>query len=741
MTGCRPTTISRLIARSLLFYSILLIAGHVGHLPVSMAAPPIAPHSTQENVVKPGQIGDSGYVVPIPEFKMKSFIGDKAPDNKAQRPEATNPSATGAEATGQVRKIGPRRMGPQQTASPVVPPIAPTPDKPASKTSLHKEPPPKLDKAAPSGKALSPDVAESAPILPQTPTRRRVETLRQDEPAEAVKEASADLRRAPEQKTVQPTPVPDPRSMVKSHASETPTDPYSKKVAPKSPSTPEVVVNPRAPAAAAQRRRVETLSDEQGQETVAATPEALRRSPEQKAVQSSEGAGPVAKTSDHDAQPDQDGPRLPFDPDPHKTKEAKSEQQILSGAGENEPETTKSPKAFEPLEAPRPQKQVLQPKAAFRIPVVADGLGVKSASKPERIDYQAGQNGVEAEAVPMISGRAPEASAVVKQLASSNRPAGPPQVEESAPREKTTGRIPPGRLAALPNSQSLQDVTQEDLVKGSPASRQPKSAPDPQKEHTARSSEERAVEPKPAPSAEEPVAAEPLSPDQDIAERSDEASGRPTSSKVPQDNPRNVTAEKPSGEGEAKPAEAVQEETPHKNAAAPDDPNRIQESASDKYAARRPESSQEELPERFLKAATPLAADFVHNREVRDYLKETSPILEELSLLMAKAPALAIADYDPSDPEASMFPKDIYIRMDALKRQLQILDSKTFSIIPPARFADFHSIIRESISQTSQACDAMIQYFNSRSQNNLQKVQDHLIRARQLIQLTRTAQT
>ena len=147
--------------------------------------------------------------------------------------------------------------------------------------------------------------------------------------------------------------------------------------------------------------------------------------------------------------------------------------------------------------------------------------------------------------------------------------------------------------------------------------------------------------------------------------------------------------------------------------------------------------TKEEAPPVKESISSPLGRDAAENPEVGAYLKATAPILEELSLLMARTPSLTVADYDPSEANAPVFPKELIVKMDSLKRELQILDSKTFEIIPPAKYAPFHSIIRQSITQTYQACDEIINYFSDRKEQSLQKVQEHLLKARELIQKTR----
>jgi len=136
--------------------------------------------------------------------------------------------------------------------------------------------------------------------------------------------------------------------------------------------------------------------------------------------------------------------------------------------------------------------------------------------------------------------------------------------------------------------------------------------------------------------------------------------------------------------------------------------------------------------------SSPLDQETPDTPEIKYYLRDTAPILEELSLLMTRAPSINIADYDPSDANAPLFPRDLQIKMDSMKRDLQILDSKTFAIIPPKRYEQFHGLIRDSISQTHQACEAILNYIAEPNEENFKTIQDHLFRARELIQKTRS---
>ncbi len=137
---------------------------------------------------------------------------------------------------------------------------------------------------------------------------------------------------------------------------------------------------------------------------------------------------------------------------------------------------------------------------------------------------------------------------------------------------------------------------------------------------------------------------------------------------------------------------------------------------------------------------SPLDPDTPDTFEVKLYLRETAPILEEMSLLMTRAPAMSIGEFDPSEPNSPIFPKDVHLKMDSMKRDLQIIDSKTFAIIPPKKYERFHALIRDSITQTHQACDAIVNFMSEPTEVNLRAVQEHLHRAKELIQKTRAGQ-
>lgn len=142
-------------------------------------------------------------------------------------------------------------------------------------------------------------------------------------------------------------------------------------------------------------------------------------------------------------------------------------------------------------------------------------------------------------------------------------------------------------------------------------------------------------------------------------------------------------------------------------------------------------------PKLELPFPSPLDADARDDKLVRDYLRATAPLLEQLSLMVTTAPTLAIANYDPSEPGPPEVLKDVLLKMNAMKRDLQILDSKTFAIIPPRKYLPFHSMIRESIAQTYQACNAIIHFLDGGKDEHLAKIQEHLSKAKELMQKAR----
>jgi hypothetical protein len=135
---------------------------------------------------------------------------------------------------------------------------------------------------------------------------------------------------------------------------------------------------------------------------------------------------------------------------------------------------------------------------------------------------------------------------------------------------------------------------------------------------------------------------------------------------------------------------------------------------------------------------TPLDENALKEDGVRAYLDSTAPILEALSLLMMKAPSLSVVDYDPSRDQSSPISADVLLSMDSMKRELQILDSKTFAIIPPLQYTRFHELIRESIAHTYQACDSIVSFLSEGKSEDLEAMQRHIGKARELIQMTRT---
>jgi hypothetical protein len=134
---------------------------------------------------------------------------------------------------------------------------------------------------------------------------------------------------------------------------------------------------------------------------------------------------------------------------------------------------------------------------------------------------------------------------------------------------------------------------------------------------------------------------------------------------------------------------------------------------------------------------SPLAPDAIEDEEAREYLIKTSQILEELSLLMTRAPSLSLAQYDPSDSSAPLAPPEVMRQIESLSRRLRILDSKTFTVIPPNRYNDFHNMLRNSIAESRMAFESVMNFFSQGDPGALQEMQDHITKARELIRETR----
>lgn len=134
---------------------------------------------------------------------------------------------------------------------------------------------------------------------------------------------------------------------------------------------------------------------------------------------------------------------------------------------------------------------------------------------------------------------------------------------------------------------------------------------------------------------------------------------------------------------------------------------------------------------------SPLSEEALQDPEVRQYLRAVAPLLEELQLLIMQTPELTVAGFDPSETRESIVPEDVLLRLESVRRGLQVLDSKTFAIIPPKNYTEYHSKLRESISHSYQACDALMGFLSDGSAENLPKIQNHLDKAFRLIEMTR----
>ncbi len=134
---------------------------------------------------------------------------------------------------------------------------------------------------------------------------------------------------------------------------------------------------------------------------------------------------------------------------------------------------------------------------------------------------------------------------------------------------------------------------------------------------------------------------------------------------------------------------------------------------------------------------SPLDPGAVEDAETREYLEATATILEELSLLMTRAPSLSLAQYDPSDTSAPLAPSEVLRQIESLSRRLRILDSKTFSVIPPNKYLEYHNKIRNSIVESRLAFEAVMTFFNQGDSKALQEMRNHITKARDLIRQTR----
>lgn len=163
----------------------------------------------------------------------------------------------------------------------------------------------------------------------------------------------------------------------------------------------------------------------------------------------------------------------------------------------------------------------------------------------------------------------------------------------------------------------------------------------------------------------------------------------------------------------------------------------IKQQKEDKPAPKEdPQETEQTIIPQKERIPSPLDNEVSMTPEVRRYLKETAPVLEELSLLMARTPSLSIADFDPTEINGSILPKEINIKMESMKRELRILDSRVFSIIPPDGYAQYHNLIRQSINHTYVATESFVNFFNESKMQDLVQAKDHLLKAREYIKRT-----
>lgn len=215
----------------------------------------------------------------------------------------------------------------------------------------------------------------------------------------------------------------------------------------------------------------------------------------------------------------------------------------------------------------------------------------------------------------------------------------------------------------------------------------------------------------------------------------------PTPAREPEPAPEQPPTTEPSPQPKTQPAlpseRLPQEIRPSSPAEQPPAPPAARPLAPAEELAPAPPAEQLPPPPIEDVLLSPLAGDALGDREVKDYLKAAAPILEELSLLMTRVPSLKIDDFDPSKTDAAVVPEDVFLKLDSTKRMLQVLDSKAFAIIPPAKYSGFHSMVRESITETHLACEAIMSFFQNGDDSDLGKIRNHIQKARELIQKTR----
>lgn len=473
---------------------------------------------------------------------------------------------------------------------------------------------------------------------------------------------------------------------------------------------------------------------------------------------------PSAETKPAEPRPSGPPPRLPFDhgpvapsapahPTPPSAVQPAPTPAPVEESRPDEPSETPSAQESRPTE--HSLKEQLRPGGPKKEPAVKEG-----PAKPEAPGKESQAPSAPAKESPspvFAPPRAPED--VVK-------PPPPPKKEILAPEKE---KIPPllGVQASKsqPPAGRVEPVEVDDMAdprRWLPfASRgEPKSVTPPEPEPTREVSAEPEPAPSPGPESQRAALPEsrpeptPVSPPKPQARLMPTPS--PASEPEPMQPPEPTPTPEPAGIPESRPApQPVPEQKPEpaaEPAPAPETkptpesqpvepapepaPTETKPEAPDAAAPPEPTPTPAPAPPPKEVVPSPLDDGAVTSAEVRDYLRATAPILEELSLLMTRGPSLAVSDYDPSDSNAPVVPKQVHLQMEWMKRELQVLELKTFAIIPPKEYLAFHDLVRQSIAQTYQACDAVMAYLAESKPEDLEKVRRHLLKARDLIHRT-----